>query len=263
MPLLSSDSARYCVLPARNRPATSQIFLYFGSLTLLIYLATPSGYLVDIATSYMLKNRLHATASQVSMFRLLTGIPAYIALVFGLARDLWSPFGLRDRGYFLCFAPIAAVSFLGMAFYHLSYSGLFLGSLFVTLSFRSIAAAHQALLALIGQQKLMTGRLTTLWQVVSYIPMGASAFISGWVAVHLPPRPTFLLMAALALGIAFLGFWKPASVFRDTYEAPHSRGSGSSATSSVWPGIAPFIPPCSSCFSGIFRRDRPRHCSSI
>ena len=134
MPLLSSDSARYCVLPARNRPATSQIFLYFGSLTLLIYLATPSGNLVDIATSYMLKNRLHATASQVSMLRLLTGIPAYIALVFGLARDLWSPFGLRDRGYFLCFAPIAAVSFLGMAFYHLSYSGLFLGSLFVTLS---------------------------------------------------------------------------------------------------------------------------------
>src|SRR5215467_3545332 len=162
--------------PARNPPATSQIFLYFGSLTLLIYLATPSGYLVDIATSYMLKNRLHATASQVSMFRLLTGIPAYIALVFGLARDLWSPFGLRDRGYFLCFAPIAAVSFLWMAFYHLSYSGLFLGSLFVTLSFRFIAVAYQALLALIGQQKLMTGRLTTLWQVVSYIPMGASAF---------------------------------------------------------------------------------------
>ena len=116
MPLLSSDSARYCVLPARNRPATSQIFLYFGSLTLLIYLATPSGNLVDIATSYMLKNRLHATASQVSMFRLLTGIPAYIAFVFGLARDLWSPFGLRDRGYFLCFAPIAAVSFLWMLF---------------------------------------------------------------------------------------------------------------------------------------------------
>jgi len=117
----------------------------------------------------MLKNRLHATASQVSMLRLLTGIPAYIALVFGLARDLWSPFGLRDRGYFLCFAPIAAVSFLWMAFYHLSYSGLFLGSLFVTLSFRFIAVAYQALLALIGQQKLMTGRLTTLWQVVSYI----------------------------------------------------------------------------------------------
>jgi len=61
--------------PARNRPATSQIFLYFGSLTLLIYLATSRGYLVDIATSYILKNRLHATASQVSMFRLLTGIP--------------------------------------------------------------------------------------------------------------------------------------------------------------------------------------------
>ena len=73
--------------PARNRPAASQIFLYFGSLTQLIYLATPSGYLVDIA-----RPTLHATASQVSMFRLLTGIPAYIAFVFGLART----FGARS-----------------------------------------------------------------------------------------------------------------------------------------------------------------------
>ena len=78
-------------------PNTRPIFLYFGSLTLLVYLVAPE-YLLDIPTSYMLKNHLHATAPQVSMFRLLTGIPVYVAFLFGMARDLWSPFGLRDRG---------------------------------------------------------------------------------------------------------------------------------------------------------------------
>ncbi len=44
---------------AEERSArTRQTFLYFGSLTLFLYLATPVGYLVDIQTSYMLKNQL-------------------------------------------------------------------------------------------------------------------------------------------------------------------------------------------------------------
>ncbi len=62
--------------PGENGSAhTRQTFLYFGSLTLFLYLATPTGFLVDIQTSYMLKNHLHATATQISMFRLLTAIP--------------------------------------------------------------------------------------------------------------------------------------------------------------------------------------------
>src|ERR1039458_2077665 len=85
-------------------PDTGQTFLYFGWLTLLVYLATPAGYLVDIQTSYMLKNQLHATATEISIFRLLTGIPVYFAFAFGLMRDMWNPLGLRDRGFFLLFA---------------------------------------------------------------------------------------------------------------------------------------------------------------
>jgi len=55
----------------RNGSANnSQAFAYFGWLTLLLYLSTPLGTLVDIQTSYMMKNQLHATATEVSMFRL-------------------------------------------------------------------------------------------------------------------------------------------------------------------------------------------------
>jgi hypothetical protein len=82
-----------------------QILLYFSSLTLLVYLVAPEMPLLDIPTSYMLKNQLHATASQISTFRLLTAIPVYLAFVFGMMRDTWNPFGWRDRGIFLIFAP--------------------------------------------------------------------------------------------------------------------------------------------------------------
>src|ERR1700680_165723 len=141
---------------------TSQTFVYFGWLTLFVYLATPAGYLVDIQTSYMLKNELHATATQVSIFRLVTGIPVYFAFLFGLLRDRWNPLGLRDRGYFLIFAPVTAAVFVWMAMSQLSYALLTAGMILAMASFRFILAAFQGLLALVGQEALMSGRLSTL-----------------------------------------------------------------------------------------------------
>lgn len=74
-------------MPAREiRPNARSIYVYFGALTLLVHIVAPE-YLLDIPTSYMLKNWLHAGAPEVSLFSLLTGIPVYIAFVFGLLRD--------------------------------------------------------------------------------------------------------------------------------------------------------------------------------
>lgn len=131
---------------------SGRVFLYFGPLTLLVYLVMPHGYLLDIATSYMLKNQLHATATEVSTFRLLTCIPVYLSILFGLARDLWNPFGLKDRGFFLLFAPVSAAVFLWMAFTPLSYAALFTGMLLLMISFRFVTAAYWGLLALVGQE---------------------------------------------------------------------------------------------------------------
>ena len=213
-------------LSAPNGSAhTGQIFLYFGSLTLAVYLSTPIGYLVDISTSYILKNQLHATATQVAAFRLYTAVPVYVAFLFGLTRDLWNPFGLRDRGFFLLFAPITAAAFLWMAWARLSYQVLFLGMLVVMLSSRFTVAAYQGLIALIGQEKLMSGRLSTVWQIVSSAPALAGAFASGYVAEHLSPAQTLVLLAMLTLPIAFLGLWKPRSVFSHAYDQPQARGT--------------------------------------
>ena len=204
---------------------TRQVFIYFGPLTLLIYLALPQGLLLDFATSYMLKDQLHATATQLSAFRLLTAIPVYLAFVFGLARDLWNPLGLRDRGFFLIFAPLTALVFLWMSLSELTYAGLFTGMLLVMISFRFVAAAYGGLIALVGQEKLVSGRLSVLWSAVSYSLYAAGSFASGYVAAHWSPREVFLLMAVLVGLIACQGLWKPRAVFNDTYDQPLARGS--------------------------------------
>src|SRR5271155_6123139 len=120
--------------PIPRRPR--DIFLYFGLLTFLVYLASPHAYLLDIATAYMLKNQLHATASQISQFRVLTAAPMYVSFLFGLTRDAWNPLRLRDRGFLLVFAPAAVATFLALAVLRLSYTNLFVGMVLAMVAFR-------------------------------------------------------------------------------------------------------------------------------
>ena len=207
------------------RSEARQAYLYFGPLTLLVYLVIPHSWMLDIVTSYMLKNQLHATATQVSLFRLFTALPVYFSFLFGLGRDLWNPFGLRDRGFFLLFAPLSAALFLWMAFTTLSFAGLFTGMFLVMLTFRFVSASYQGLLALVGQEKLMSGRLSALWNVFTYVPFFVGSFVSGYATEHLRPRETFLMVAALTMLILLFAFWKPRAVFSDAYNQPVAKGS--------------------------------------
>jgi hypothetical protein len=50
------------------------------------------------------------------------------------------------------------------------------------------------------------------------------AFASGYVSEHLPPKATFVLVAAFVLLIAAIGLWQPAAVFRNAYDKPQARG---------------------------------------
>ncbi|MBV9332077.1 MAG: MFS transporter [Alphaproteobacteria bacterium] len=206
-------------MTAPASPASpGKIFLYFSPLTLLVYLALPHAYLLDIATSYMLKDQLHASATQVSTFRLLTAIPVYLSFVFGFARDRWNPLGMKDRGLLLIFAPLTAAVFLWMSASTLSYGELFIGMLSAMFFYRFIGAAYQGLLALIGQEQLMSGRLAVLWQIVSSVPYVIGGFASGWVAQHLPPSRTFLFVAIVTLLIAAYSFVRPRAVFAHAYD---------------------------------------------
>ncbi len=173
----------------------------------------------------MLKNQLGASAEQTAAFRLITAIPMYLAFAFGLVRDAWNPLGLRDRGYFLIFGAATTVIFIGMASSPVSYRTLYVGMFLAMLGFRFVAAAYQGLMALVGQEKLMSGRLAVLWQVVNTVPLVAGGLASGYISDHLSPNSTFWLAAAFAGCIVVMGFWKPRAVFNHAYDQPQARGT--------------------------------------
>ncbi len=203
---------------------TRRVLLYFGLVSLLVNMVNP-GFLLDIPTAYMLKNILHASASEISRFRLLTGIPFYMGFAFGMVRDLWSPFGRRDPGYFLLFVPVMALVLGWMGLSRTSYAGLVLGMLAAIISYSFIFAAFQGLMALIGQEALMSGRMSALSNIFVFLPAGTAYFASGLMTQDLTPRQIFLMVLVLTLTLSVFGFWKPRSVFSHAYDDPHAKGT--------------------------------------
>jgi len=92
----------------------------------------------------------------------------------------------------------------------------------VMLSSRFVSAAYEGLMALVGQERLMSGRLSVVWNVVSCLPIIASGLASGYISTHLPPTSTFYLVAGFAACIAVLGLWRPRAVFGGAYERPQA-----------------------------------------
>jgi MFS family permease len=208
-----------------RKNGTGQLVLYFVPLTLLLYLVMPQNYLVDVGTAYMLKNRLHASAAQVADFRLITTIPVYLSFIFGLTRDLWNPFGMRDRGYIWLFALLTAAGFFALAILPLTMSSLYVGVFFVTVTFRFLASAYQGLMALLGQERQMSGRITVVWQITQYIASLAAGFIAGYVSENLSTAATFILLGVLSFLIIAFGFAKPSAIFAHTYDRPEAKGT--------------------------------------
>src|SRR5580658_1999822 len=93
---VAAQAASAVLVPDRRRLG---LFLFGGLLMLLVNVGDPAVGLINIPVSFFLKNRLHLGADQQAIFRVWTGVPLYLSLVFGFLRDRWSPFGRGDSGH--------------------------------------------------------------------------------------------------------------------------------------------------------------------
>lgn len=210
--------------PAQATAPPRRIYVYFSLLTVLYFTAAPE-FLLDIPTSYILKNQLQATAPQVSLFRLLTGIPLYFCFLAGLTRDLWNPFGMRDRGIFLLMAPLGAAVSVWIAVSPITYAGLLAGMVLLHIVFRLMQASFNGLVALVGQEQLMSGRLSAIFNILGSGGIVLATVASGPMVERMTPRQIFLIAGAFsALFLAF-AVWKPRVVFSHAYDNPHATGS--------------------------------------
>jgi hypothetical protein len=218
--------ARTCLSPS----ARQRIFLYLGILIILVAFGSPSGGLIDIPISFLLKNKLKLSAHEVASFRLVAAIPLYLSFVFGFIRDIWSPFGMGDRGFMLLFGTISALLYVSFAFIAVTYVVLIVAVIMLTASCLFVASAQNGLTAVIGRQHAITGQISAAWNVFLSIPAVAALLAGGALSGLLEDkgadqaiRILFLVGAAIMTIVAVYSVWKPKDVF-DNLRIEHEVG---------------------------------------
>jgi drug/metabolite transporter (DMT)-like permease len=150
----------------------------------------------------------------------VAAIPLYLSFVFGFIRDMWNPFGMRDRGFMLLFGTITAILYVLFAFTPITYVTLLVAVILLTTSFLFVASAQNGLASMIGQQHAMTGQISAVWNVFASIPTVGALLIGGTLSGLLEhknadqaARILFLVGAAILITVALYALWKPKNVF--------------------------------------------------
>lgn len=209
---------------ALSGDARFRIVLYLCVIILLTGFGSPYGGLIDVPVSFFLKNKLHLAAPAIANFRLITGIPLYFSFLFGFIRDVWSPFGRRDRGYFMLFGAICALIYVGFAFTTPTYGTLLAAVMLLTVAFLFVAAAGNGLVATLGQQHVMSGQISTVFNIVTSVPIMAALVAGGLLSdamegqgANQAARMLFLAGAAMMAATALYAVWKPRVVYENVH----------------------------------------------
>jgi len=145
----------------------------------LLGFGSPFGGLIDVPLSFFLKNKFHLSASEVANFRLAAALPLYLSFAFGFARDSWTPFGIKDRGFMIVFGTICAAFYVLFAFMPVSYAMLLVAVVLLTASFLFVSSALNGLMSVIGQQHLMSGQISAVSNVFGMVPVLAAFLVGG------------------------------------------------------------------------------------
>ncbi len=189
-----------------------QVATYFGALLFFTGIGDPTG-LISLPLLFILKDRLHAGPGAVAMFEAITYVPAYGAIIFGLLRDRWNPFGRRDRGYFALAAPAAIFCYLWLAATPLTYWGLLGGIAAAMMAYQMLDSAASALVTVVAQRVGAAGRLSALSESIETAVSILSVLAGGWIVAHLEARTIFLVAAGLTVPVFLQAFWNSPVVF--------------------------------------------------
>jgi MFS family permease len=197
-----------------------KIFLYLGLLIVLLGFGSPSGGVIDIPITFLLKNKLHLEAHELAQFRLISAIPLYLSFVFGFIRDTWNPFGMGDRGFMLLFGAITAALYVLFGFTPVTYATLLVSVVLLTTSFLFVTSAQNGLTSTIGQQHVMSGQVSAVWNIFASVPTVGALLIGGTLSDVLEERNLeeatrilFLIGATIMALLAIYAVWRPASVY--------------------------------------------------
>jgi len=220
--MTTDDPAITAITAPTSLPFTvrRRIFLYLGLLIILLALGSPAGGLIEIPISFLLKNKLHLEAHDLAVFKLVSAFPLYLSCIFGFVRDTWNPFGMRDRGFMLLFGTVTAGLYVLFGFVPVTYATLLAALVLLTTSFLFVASALNGLTSTLGQQHVMSGQISAIWNIFASLPTVAALLLGGTLSDVLEAknandaaRILFFVGAAVMAAVAAYALWKPRSVF--------------------------------------------------
>lgn len=201
-----------------------KILFYMSGLVVLLGFGAPNVGLIDIPIQFFLKNKLHMSAHALAGFRLWAAVPLYLSFAFGFARDRWNPFGMRDRGFMILFGGLTAVLYVAFAFTDINFWTLLIGVIILASSYLFVLSAQNGLVSTIGQQHVMSGQISAVWNVVLTLPAIIGLALGGILSDQLEHRNAdqaarilFLTGAAAMALVAIYGLWKPKSVYANLH----------------------------------------------
>lgn len=192
-------------------PGNAGIIAYFLILFVAGGLGAPTG-IAAIPISYFLKDALHLSPVDLALFGAIASIPAYVGFIPGFVRDRFRP-PMGDRGYLLGGAVVAVVAYCYLGFRStIDYRSLLYAVLIAGIAYLMLIAAAQAMLTGVAQAHLMSGRLSVVSGLGTYVPAVISALIGGWLVARVSPHATFVIAAAVTAIIAAQAFWRLGAV---------------------------------------------------
>lgn len=226
---------------------TTPILAYFLVLFLAGGLGAPSG-IAAIPIVYFLKDTLHLSPVDMAIFVAVAGAPAYLGFLPGFIRDRYRPRAMGDRVYLLIGASVACGAYLYLGLTPLiDYSKLLYTVLAAGIAYLTIMAAAQALMTGVAQEHLMTGRLSVVAGLGTYVPAVIAALMGGWMVAHVPARAVFAVAACMTAAIAAQSFWRLDAVME--FERAAERRTESPAAAlrrlawhrAIWPATLIFF----------------------
>ena len=197
-----------------------RILIAAGAVMLLVQFALPAGPFLGFPLLFFLKNRLHLTAQQLSIFNLVTAIPLFLSFAFGFLRDRISPGGGRDRALLVVSGLATAGLFAGEALLPPGYMALLGGVFLLNAGVQVAWGATQGLSSELAHEHAMPGQTSTAIGLSGLVP-GILAFalggmladvLEGWSGV-LAARILFSCGGALMLAVAAFSALGPRRLF--------------------------------------------------
>jgi hypothetical protein len=199
-----------------------KLLLTLGLLVVLIAIGSPSGALVETAMTLLLKNKLHLTSDQLSILRGVAAIPVFISPIYGFIRDRWNPFGMRDRGIIILFGTVTVLLYVLLTSVAITASSFLVSILVLRFAFRFISSSEQGLTATLGQQNSMSGRISTVFNIVLGVLGAGATYLGGRLSQTLEHKQIdaafhglFVISALVVVGVVLFAWWGPRVIFQN------------------------------------------------